>query len=296
MGAMSPCVIAFVLAQPNDTYRLPIGDASAVLAGLGVTEMRTGLAATADEVAAAADGLHYVLVGESHDSPDHHRFQAAVIEALVRRGRRVSVGFEMFTRPNQPNLAPFTLGRWSEAEFIERANWKGEWGFPFPIYKPIFDVVRAHRLPMVALNVPRDWVRAVGRGGPGALTLEQADWVGDLDLTNRNHRMIFDSLMGGHPPTGAQGQNIYSAQVLWDEAMAQSAIEAIARSSNPRRVIVIVAGSGHVMYGQGIGYRITRRTGQPTLTVTCIDSPEPRLVSRSLGDFVFVSPPPPRSN
>ncbi|HRI44456.1 MAG TPA: ChaN family lipoprotein [Fimbriimonadaceae bacterium] len=293
---MSAALLAFAIAQASDSYLLPIGDRTPIAVGLGVTSMVTGRPSTVDEVAADAAGIRYVLVGESHDSPDHHRFQADVIAALVRRGRQVMVGFEMFTRPNQPNLAPYTLGRWSEAEFIERSNWKTEWGFPFPIYKPIFDVVRENRLPMVALNVPRDWVRAVGRGGASALTREQASWVGDLDLGNRDHRMIFDSLMGGHPPSGTQGQNIYSAQVLWDEAMAQSAIEAMAPSTNPRRVMVIVAGSGHVMYGQGIGYRITRRTGEPTLTVTCIDSSGPRQVSRSLGQWVFVSPPPPRSN
>lgn len=293
---MSAALFAFAMVQAADSYSLPIGDHTPMSVDLGLTSMMTGKPSTVDELAAGADGFRYVLVGESHDSPDHHKFQADVIAALVRRGRQVMVGFEMFTRPNQPNLAPYTLGRWSEAEFIERANWKTEWGFPFALYKPIFDVVREHRLPMVALNVPRDWVRAVGRGGASALTREQASWVGDLDLGNRAHRMIFDSLMGGHPPTGPQGQNIYSAQVLWDEAMAQSAIEAMAPSSNPRRVIVIVAGSGHVMYGQGIGYRITRRTGEPTLSITCIDSPGPRQVSRSLGNWVFVSPPPPRSN
>jgi uncharacterized iron-regulated protein len=293
---MIASLLALTLAQDSDPYLLPIGDARPVIVGPGLNRMASGTPGTLDELAAAADGVRYVLVGESHDSPDPHRFQADVIAALVRRGRRVVVGFEMFTRPNQPNLGPYTLGRWSEEQFIERANWKTEWGFPFPIYKPIFDVVREHRLPMVALNVPRDWVRAVGRGGAGALSLEQIRWMGDLELGNRAHRMIFDSLMGGHPPSGTQGQNIYSAQVLWDEGMAQSAIEAMQRYSNPKRVMVIIAGSGHVMYGQGIGYRITRRTGQPTLTVTCIDSATPRQVSRSLADWVFVSPPPARSN
>lgn len=285
--------LGLALIQLDDTYLLPIPKDDPVKVGMGITDLRTLAPATPADIATAADGIRYVLVGESHNSPDHHRFQADVIEALVKRGRRVTVGFEMFTRPNQPNLAPYTLGKWTEAEFIERANWQKEWGFPFPIYKPIFDVIRANQLPMVALNVPRDWVRAVGRGGPKGLAVEAVRELPELFMGNSNHRMIFDSLMGGHPPTGPQGQNIYSAQVLWDEGMADTAIKATRDWSNPERVFVIVAGSGHVMYGQGIGYRITRRTGLPTLTLTGVDSEKPRNVSRGLADFVFVSPPGP---
>lgn len=283
--------LAAAVLQAADPYLLPIGDATPVEVNFGFTDLRTGDLATAKDVAIAADGIRYVLLGESHDNADHHRYQAAVIEALVARGRRVTVGFEMFTRPNQPNLAPYTLGRWSEAEFIQRANWQTEWGFPFELYKPIFDAVREYRLPMVALNVPREWVRTVGRDGLAALPSDTLRQFADLDLSNRDHRSIFGALMGGHPPTGARGESIYSAQVLWDEGMADTAIKATRDWSNPNRVMVIIAGVGHVMYGQGIGYRITRRTGLPTLTVSSLESAEPRLVSRSLGDFVYMSRP-----
>lgn len=292
---MTLAFFALAAAQLDDIYLLPIGPKERVRVEMGVTDLRCGCPATADDIARAADGLRYVLVGESHNSADHHKFRADVIAALVKRGRRVSVGFEMFTRPNQLNLNPYSLGEWNEDEFIKGANWQQEWGFPFSLYKPIFDVVRENRLPMVALNIPRDWVRSVGRSGMASLTSDQIRELTDLELGNKNHRMIFDTLMGGHPPTGAMGQNIYTAQVLWDEGMADTAIKATRGWSNPGRVLVIVAGAGHVMYGQGIGYRITRRTGLPTLTVTCIDSEGPRKVSRGLGDFVFVAPPPPEA-
>ncbi|MBX7133000.1 MAG: ChaN family lipoprotein [Fimbriimonadaceae bacterium] len=285
--------LGLAVLQLNDTYLLPIPKEDPVRVGMGITDLYTLLPVTPDDIARSADGIRYVLIGESHTSPAHHQFQADVIAALVKRGRRVTVGFEMFTRPNQPNLAPYSLGQWTESQFIERANWAKEWGFPFAIYKPIFDVVRENRLPMVALNVPRDWVRAVGRGGAKGLALENIREVPDLYLGNENHRMIFDSLMGGHPPTGPMGQNIYTAQVLWDEGMADTAIKATRDWTNPERVFVVIAGSGHVMYGQGIGYRITRRTGLPTLTLTAIDSAKPRNVSRGIADFIFVSPPPP---
>jgi len=243
------------------------------------------------QIVRAAQGVRFVLVGESHTSASRSKFQADVIDALVQAGRKVVVGFEMFTRPNQANLAPWSLGRWTEEEFVQKADWQKQWGYPFDVYRPIFEVVREHKLPMVALNVDRTWVRAVGRGGPGALTAEQRAELPPLDLTNKRHRAVFDALMGGHPPTGPMGENMYAAQVLWDEGMADSALKAMAKQPSPRAVMVILAGSGHVMYGEGIGYRLQKQAGEKSLTLVCIDAPEQATVSRGLADFVFAAPP-----
>lgn len=295
---LSAFVGAIAMAQKDavDPYLLPIPSESTVRIEMGLNDMARGRRASVEEIVDAARGVRYLLIGESHDSGEHHKMQAAIIRALAESGRRVTVGFEMFTRPNQENLNPYSLGRWSEGEFIDRANWKKEWGFDFGLYKPIFDVVREFRLPMVALNVPRDWVRAVGRSGPTGLTPEQQREVPELFLGNAAHRQVFSAMMGGHPMGGPQMDNTYAAMVLWDEGMADTAIKYVqARPSNPNAIFVIVAGSGHVMYDQGINYRIQRRTGERTLSVVCIDGTGPRDVSRGLADYVFLSHQPPRA-
>lgn len=252
----------------------------------------TGKLASPDDVAAAADGHRFVYLGESHDRARHHEMQAAIVEALVRRGRTVIVGFEMFTRPVQVELNPWTLGWLSEDEFIERSQWKTQWGFDYGLYRPIFEAVRRNRLPMVALNVPRDWVRAVGRGGPSALTPEQSSQVPPLYLENSDHRSVFEALMGGHPVSGTQGENIYAAQVLWDEGMADTALKYLDRfPKSASTVFVVIAGSGHVMYGQGINYRIDRRTGERGVTVMMAEGEGPTRVARGIGEFVYVSQP-----
>lgn len=286
-------LLALAVAQ-SDPYLLDIGLSGKVWAKpAAVVETRSGRAVDLGAVVAACAGKPYVFLGESHNNPDHHRMQAAVIEALAKAGRDVVVGFEMFTRPVQDDLNGWTLGWWDEATFIERSDWKKQWGFDYALYRPIFDVVKDHRLPMVALNVPRDWVRAVGRGGLSALTAEQkAQLPGELFLGNNAHRQIFTALMGGHPMTGAQGENVYAAQVLWDEGMADTALKYMdSRPPSTRRIMAIVAGSGHVMYGQGINFRIARRTGQTGPTVMMIDGTEPREVSRGIGEFIYMAPP-----
>ncbi len=280
-----PAIVAEV-----DPYLLDIkGKKRVQVSMLGFTETQSGRVKSAADIALAAKGIRFVLVGESHNNPEHHRAQANVIEALVKAGRDVTVGFEMFTRDNQDNINPFSLGWWTHEEFVEKSNWKKQWGFKYEIYKPIFEVIKTNGLPMVALNVPRDWVRQVSKQGPDSLTSEQKKWVPSLDLTNKDHRSVFDALIGGHPGTGADG--MYAGQVTWDTGMAQTALDAMGAIGNARKVMVIVAGAGHMMYSQGINYRITKKTGERTLNVTCIDADASREVSASLGDYVFAAPP-----
>ena len=274
-----------------DPYLLDIGKPGQVAVDVGMTSTATGAPVGLNDVVKAAEGKRFVLVGESHDQPAHHETQAQIIRALVAAGRDVAVGFEMFTRDNQASLAPWTRGMWSRDEFIENADWKNQWGFDFSLYEPIFEAVRENSLPMLALNVPRDWVRQVGREGPSALTPEQREWVPDLYLHNERHRTVFSTMMAGHPLTGSQAENTYAAMVVWDEGMADSALEYMDSRLSRNAVMVIVVGSGHMMYGQGINYRIARRTGEECLNVICITSEAGRAVSRGLAEFVYVSRP-----
>jgi uncharacterized iron-regulated protein len=290
MNQMLLLPLLFSQSDAPDPQNLAIGrTGTATIAVNAIKDMRTLANASVDSFAQAADGYRYVFVGESHDQPDHHKMQAAVIEALVKRGRDVVVGFEMFTRPVQKSLAPWTLGKYTEAEFIVESDWQKQWGFPFEIYAPIFRATQKHRLPMVALNVPRDWVRTVGRGGYEGLTPEQRQQLPrEFYLNNKEHESVFVALMGGHPPTSP---NIYKAQVLWDEGMADTAIKYFeGRAPSRNTVMVIVAGIGHGMYGQGINYRLMRRTGEPCMTMSMIESDKPVTVARGLGDFVYVAP------
>lgn len=283
---------AALLMQAPSPNLLPIGARGSVdVPPNAIVDTRTGAEVDAAAIAAAADGQRFVYLGENHDNPLHHKMQAAVIDALVARGRDVVVGFEMFTRPVQGDLNPWTLGWWSESEFIERSDWKNQWGFDFGLYRPIFETIKKNRLPMVALNVPRDWVRAVGKSGPAGLTTEQQAQVPAIDTTDRTHRTVFEAMMGGHPVSGAQGENMYAAMVLWDVGMADSALKYLdAMPPNRNRVMVIVAGSGHVMYGLGINGRIARRTGERGVTVVMVASEGPETVSRGLAEFVYNGP------
>lgn len=287
--------LALALTQdgPNPN-NLPIGSAGTLLVQAGrITSMKSGEAVSAEGIAKAADGKRFVFLGEQHATAPHQLLEANVIEALVRRGRKVVVGLEMYTRPKQSFLNQWTDGRLTEEDFLTLSDWKGQWGFPFAFYRPVFDVVRKDKLPFLALNVPRDWVRSVGKGGFAALTAEQkAQLPADMSLDNAQHRQVFDAMMGGHPGMSDEVmKNIYSAQVLWDEGMADTIAKDIAvREKDSKIVYVVIAGSGHMMYGQGINFRLQRRGLGTGLNVAMISETDAVTIAKGIADFVYVSP------
>jgi uncharacterized iron-regulated protein len=288
---LAPLFLAVAISQTApDPDRLRIGQPGEITIAPGtIVDMHTGQKVEISAIVDAAAGKPFVFLGESHTNPEHHKFQAKVIDALAKV-RPVVVGFEMFTRPVQEDLDPWTLGWWNEDEFVAESDWKHQWGYDFSLYRPIFQTIQDHALPMVALNIPRAWVHSVGTKGYGGLSADQKSQLpADLGALNPTHRTVFNAMIGGHPGTGAQIDNMYAAQVLWDQAMADSAIKYLAAHPQPSdSVFVVVAGSGHVMYGQGINYRLSKRTGQSGVTVVMVDGDKPVTVSRGLGDFVYV--------
>ncbi|MBS1710829.1 MAG: ChaN family lipoprotein [Armatimonadetes bacterium] len=274
-----------------DAYNLPIGRGGTVMAQMGFTDTRTGKAVTADDIAAACDGVQYLLVGESHATPSHHKTQADLMRALAKRGRHVSVGLEMFTRDHQLYINGLSYGTKTIEEFETASDWKTQWGHSYAAYRPVMEAIRDLHLPMVALNVPRAWVSQASKQGYDSFDEMQRKWVPMLDLTNKDHEMVFDALLGGHPPAMG-GVNIYAGQVTWDTGMAKTALDWRRSWPGSKNIMVIMAGAGHVMYGQGIAYRMMQLEGAKSLCVVCVHD-DPRPVRRGLADYAFVGELPP---
>ena len=288
-GATAPKAPETVLSPES----LPIGRSGKVTVVPGqIVDTRTGKVVTAEDIAKACAGKKFLYVGENHANKPHQQLEADLVLALVAQSRRPAVGVEMFTRPKQDVLDTWSTGKVSEVDFLEKSEWKTQWGFAYDFYRPLFEAVKQNQLPVVALNVPRDWVRITGKGGYAALPMTaRLQLPAEMSLTNKNHRMVFDSLMGGHQ-MGPSMENVYAAQVLWDEGMADTALKYLAvRPPQAKDIFVVVAGSGHIMYEQGINYRVAKRRGGNGITVVMTQSDKPIEVSRGIGDFVFVSKP-----
>ena len=292
-------------AQSREPLALEIGDASRkgttlLLSVDQVHDTRAGKDVTPDDVAALLGDAAIVLVGESHTAVESHRVQARVISALQRAGRHVILGLEMF--PADAPTAPFD--RWlrggiDEAALLRESGWYDYWGYPWGYYRDIFLLARQHRLPIRGVNAPRALVSQVGRRGlSGIGAMDRAQLPATIETTDPEHRQLFVAYVGGGSPTHGAGmpadalQRMIDAQSTWDATMAFNAARLHKEANDPKAVVVVLVGSGHVAYGVGIARQAKAYTDARVATVMPIaTSPSaPESIRASVADIVWGVP------
>lgn len=237
----------------------------------------------------------FVYVGESHNSMPMHDIQFKVIQALHEKDKNLSIGLEMFPVTGQEVLNKWSFGLLTEDEFIQEAKWYVTWNFNFGFYRKIFQYAKSNKIPIYALNAPRPMISAVRMKGWEALSDEQKLIIPQPDLSDEEHRKlirtIFEEAAGAHMVQD-QGmdqmlEGFYRAQAAWDEVMAYNAV--LAAEKDGRRMVVL-AGSGHLLYNLGINKRVFKRTQVPFKTVVCLGIPNENdyvQVSRTFADYVW---------
>ncbi len=203
-----------------------------------------------------------VLLGETHDQFDIHRWQLAVISALHGYMENVAVGFEMFPRSAQPVLDEWGAGHLSEEDFLEKVKWKEVWGFDPELYLPIFRYCREFGLPMLALNCYRALVTRVGKEGWNAIPEEERDGLTPSKWALDAYADYLFGMVAG--PDGiflknteeakARKARFIRAQQTWDRAFACN-IQAFLEK-NPEHLVVGIIGRGHLEYGFGTPYQL----------------------------------------
>jgi uncharacterized iron-regulated protein len=200
-------------------------------------------------------GKKIVLVGEQHDQSGHHVAQLEIIKSLHRSGTPVAIGLEMFRTSSQDALDQWVNERLSEKEF--QKIYYDNWGFPWALYRRIFEFAREVKLPLVALNVPRAVTQQVARGGFQSLSEEQRTNLPFVECRVEPEYMDFiKRAYGAHGHGQMNFTNFCEAQLVWDKAMALHSIEYVKK--NPDRTLVLLAGTGHA-WKKGIPERIKER-------------------------------------
>jgi uncharacterized iron-regulated protein len=247
---------------------LPPPSAACVTAGQWVIPTAAGpVAQPADRLLADFARRQVVLLGETHEEAEHHRWQLHTIAALFALQPRMALGFEMFPRRVQPVLDDWVAGRLGEGEFLTRVDWWQVWGFDPQLYLPIFQFARMHRLPMLALNVERNLVAQVREQGWAGIPPAQREGVTDPAPATRAYAEWLHPAYAEHRPPGECGvppcarpaeadlsapafRRFVEAMQLWDRAMAQGIAERL-RQTDPSLVVAIL-GSGHLKHGYGV--------------------------------------------
>lgn len=199
-----------------------------------------------------------VLLGEKHDDPEHHRWQLKTLKALLGLRGDLVLGFESFPRRVQASLDHWISSELSPAAFLSEVDWQRVWGFDPQLYLPLFELARASRLPMLALNVDRETNR---RAAAGETDRDALEGVGRPAPASAAYR---DRLLGWftrHPMADASTavdparfERFVRAQLFWDRAMAEAIVARVGREGSP--LVVGVIGSGHLEYGDGVPWQL----------------------------------------
>jgi uncharacterized iron-regulated protein len=290
----------FVFGGQEELLRLQIGDENLREKTMVVTPGKISAAATGQAVSFAEmiqemAQSRIVYVGETHNSLPMHQIQAKIIQGLYELDRDLSVGIEMYPVTQQEALRKWSLGILTEDEFIREGQWYVNWNFRFGFYRDIFGVIKNNGIPLYALNVPREIISKIRMKGWEALDEAEKEMVPKLDLTQEDHRTLIRTIFeGADLPHQMKGKGmemafagLYRAQTAWDETMAYHALDALQKEEGR---LVVLAGSGHLLYNLGINLRAYIKSHLPFKTVVCVVIPEGEEsleVSCSLADYVW---------
>jgi len=228
-----------------------------------------------------------VFVGERHDRYEHHLAQLEIIRRLHAIHPRLAIGMEIFQQPFQGVLDDYIAGSLSEQEMLRGTEYYNRWGFDYRLYAPILRYAREHQLPVIALNLPVELTRKVGRSGVDALAAEErAQLPSTIDRSDDTYEERLRQVFNQHPDNGRSFDNFLEVQLLWDEGMAQQAADYLA--AHPDYHMVILAGSGHLARGSGIPRRLVRR--QPVSSAIVLNGWEGAL-EPDLADFILLTEP-----
>ncbi|MGI9432952.1 MAG: ChaN family lipoprotein, partial [Myxococcota bacterium] len=98
----------------------------------------------------------FVVLGETHDNPEHHRLQARLLERLVLAGREPAVAFEMLRTDQQAVLDDALAGSDVSTEELRAAVAWDESGWPpFALYAPVFEAALSADLPIVGADLSK---------------------------------------------------------------------------------------------------------------------------------------------
>lgn len=250
-----------------------------------------------------ANAMDIVFVGEQHDNTPGHVMELALLEGIARRrassGGPVTLSLEMFERDVQEPLNAYLSGNRDETSFLAASR---PWPNYIPDYRPLVELSKAQKWPVVASNIPRPLASLVSRGGLKAFDTLSADVRGkqiaaDISCPDDRYGKLFkawfseamnsaghgapapsasvnaDSLKKLAVAAQATEQRYYEAQCVKDETMGESVARALtdARARGNGALVVHMNGSFHTDYTLGTADRALRRSkGAKHMVITML--------------------------
>ena len=231
-----------------------------------------------------------ILFGEQHNNAVCNQIEAQLLYDLLRDATPGALAMEFFETDTQAALDAYLDGRIDEAAFVEQTKRNRSYWLS---HRPLIELCRAGRVPVIAANAPRRLLHAYRKSGVGfdkfraALDPQDQRWIATRsELIEGPYRERFYKIMSSHPmpapttsaPASASAPTsqpvtrpamsapaakpdtmllAFRSQLLWDDTMAESL--ANYRERYPERRMMLVVGSFHVSRSGGTRVKFRRR-------------------------------------
>ena len=211
-----------------------------------------------------------ILLGEQHDAPEHHAWEADTVRELAARQRLAALVLEMADAGTSTANLPASA---SEADVQSALQWN-EKGWPWTSYGPsVMHAVRAG-VPVLGGNLPRAQMGNVMKNP-----------VFDGHLTTNALQIQMNAIKEGHCNLLPESQwlPMTRIQLARDESMGKVLQSAV----RPNLTVLLIAGHGHVRTDVGVPQWLPRNLTVRTI-IAQAGKINPDIVKQA--DFFVITP------
>ncbi len=197
---------------------------------------------------------HYdaILLGETHDNPQHHVLQARIIDVLIQQ--KPDIAIEMLNQNQQEAITTFQIQKNPITdEFAKVVSWE-KTGWPeWSLYRPVFKSTIKNNLNIIAANMSSKQIRKVIKQGAKVLTPEYQKLLQKYQYDESQKKELEKEILSAHCdmlPEKMLSPMLLGQQIR-DIAMTLTIQKTLDLSNNK---VVLIAGSGHTRTDYGIPY------------------------------------------
>lgn len=190
--------------------------------------------ASVDEVVGRARAAQAILLGETHDNPDHHALQAWMLRRITADGARPLVAFEMITPDQDPALRRHLAEHPGDAAGLGAALAWEKSGWPdWALYRPIAAAALEAGSPLAAANL-----------GAVGIAKAKADTLALPPLPAAQVTVMEQEIRDGH--CGMLPESALPPMVRIQRGRDAAMAAVLAAGVRANGQAVLIAGTGHI--------------------------------------------------
>jgi uncharacterized iron-regulated protein len=188
-----------------------------------------------------------LLLGETHDNPQHHELQLKLLKARIESGAHPALMMEQLDADSQTAIDQALAGSSrddvlnSVTKLIKFADWKA--------YQPLLEIAVDNKLPIIAANVSNQQLQPVVWNGFAVYDADDLKRLAVEEVWSENRQNYLVKNMGGAHCGKLKDElraGLTRSQRLRDALMADSAVSSIGRG------VVGIVGSSHARRDIGL--------------------------------------------